>query len=74
MCSVPVDNPNPNPKQEKKMGQLRKYPNQPVVGFRFVGMRWSNFYEGGEKPQTVTKTKEWGAELPVEDTAAGLAV
>lgn len=59
--------------QEKKIGQLRKYPNQPVVGFRFVGMNWSSFFEGDQQPEKVSMGKEWGAKMAVEETGGGLA-
>lgn len=58
--------------QEKKVGQLRKYPNQPMVGFRYVGMSWSSYVEGDEQPIKVGKDKSWGAKMPVEDSGRGL--
>lgn len=59
--------------QEKRLRQARKYPNQPVVGFRYVGMRWASFYEGGEQPRTVQKGKDWGANMLVENYGLGMA-
>lgn len=59
--------------QEKKIGQLRKYPNQPMVGFRYVGMSWSSFFEGDEQPEKMKAGKDWGAGMAVENTGSGLA-
>lgn len=59
--------------QEKRLGQLRKYPNQPIVGFRYVGMKWASFAEEGEDFEEVAKKKVWGAKMPVEDNGLGLA-
>lgn len=59
--------------QEKRIGQLRKYPNQPVVGFRYVGMSWSSFFEGDQEPEKIAMGKSWGASMAVEDTGSGLA-
>lgn len=63
----------PNEDEEKRLRQARKYPNQPVVGFRYVGMRWASFYEGGEQPRTVQKGKDWGANMLVENYGLGMA-
>lgn len=62
-----------NPNQEKKIGQLKKYPNQPVVGFRYVGMSWSSYFEGDQQPQKLSKKKDWGAGMAVDNTGSGLA-
>ena len=61
------------PNQEKKIGQLKKYPNQPVVGFRYVGMSWSSYFEGDQQPQKLQMQKSWGAGMAVENTGSGLA-
>eukprot|EP00752_Nemacystus_decipiens_P003385 g3132.t1 len=63
----------PGEREEKKIGQLRKYPNQPVVGFRYVGMSWSSYFEGDQQPQKLSMTKSWGAGMAVENTGSGLA-
>lgn len=59
--------------QEKKIGQLKKYPNQPMTGFRYVGMSWWSHAKGDEQAEKVSKGKEWGAEMDVEDCGYGLA-
>lgn len=59
--------------QEKKLGQLRKYPNQPVVGFRYVGMSWSSYFEGDQQPEKLSMGKSYGAKMAVENTGSGLA-
>lgn len=59
--------------QEKRLGQLRKYPNQSIVGFRYVGMGWWPYTKGGERVEKVKKDKRWGAEMSVENTGSGLA-
>ncbi|CAM9467343.1 unnamed protein product [Scytosiphon promiscuus] len=58
---------------EKKIGQLKKYPNQPMVGFRYVGMSWSSFFEGDQQPEKISMGKSWGAGMAVENTGSGLA-
>ncbi|CAN0292013.1 unnamed protein product, partial [Ectocarpus sp. 12 AP-2014] len=63
----------PGEREEKKIGQLRKYPNQPMVGFRYVGMSWSSFFEGDQVPEKISENKKWGAGMAVEDTGGGLA-
>lgn len=69
-----TDQANRKPRnQEKRIGQLKKYPNQPVVGFRYVGMSWSSYFEGDQQPQKLSMQKSWGAGMAVENTGSGLA-
>ncbi|CAM9939264.1 unnamed protein product [Ascophyllum nodosum] len=84
MCSG-LDNPcamdvkmgrttvEPGEREEKKQGQLKKYPNQSTVGFRYVGMSWSSYFEGDQQPTKLSKDKSWGAKMSVEDSGSGLA-
>lgn len=43
------------------------------MGFRYVGMSWSSYFEGDQQPQKLSMKKSWGAGMAVENTGSGLA-
>lgn len=43
------------------------------MGFRYVGMSWSSYFEGDQQPQKLSMQKSWGAGMAVENTGSGLA-